>query len=126
GTTPNPFNSIEYRTWIPLSSSLTFKRVKSKKPSQVAFSGKLFLTPLPPPTGIKLHLYGAKTAEPAPDYTMPSLAGVQGKGKYIQTFPLNNKGAFSTIVRPKPKTHKLFFQMRFEGYLYASGCAGPS
>jgi hypothetical protein len=125
GTTPDTFHWIEYRTWIPLASSLTFKRVKSKKPSQVAFSGRLVLSHLPPPAGIRLHLYRAKTDKPAPDFTMPSLAGVQGKSKYTETPPLNSKGMFS-IVRLKPKKHKFFFQLRFENYLYASGCAGPS
>ncbi|MGZ4318195.1 MAG: hypothetical protein ACXVFC_00515 [Gaiellaceae bacterium] len=125
GTTPDTFHWIEYRTWVPLSSSLTFKRVKSKKSSQVAFSGKLVLGHLAPPAGVRLHLYRAKTAKPAPDFTMPSLAGVQGQGTFTQTPPLNSKGMFS-IVRLKPKKHKLFFQMRFEGYVYNSGCAGPS
>jgi hypothetical protein len=118
--TPNVAATIEYRTFVGLPSSLTFKRAKSKA-SQVAFTGKLAIAGLNP-AGVRLHLYSSTKRQPAPNFTIATAAGLFGTGKAIRTKPLKSTGRYS-ISRKRPKgKKKTYFQMRFEDYLLR----GPS
>ena len=126
-TTVNPSGTVEWRTFVGLPSSLTFKKAKSKK-SQVAFSGALAIAGLNP-TGIRLHLYISTKAQPAPNYTLGTVNGLFGTGKPVSTKALKRNGKY-LIARKKPKGKKRFYQMRFENYLLvpSSGdnCEGAS
>ena len=128
GTIPNPAGTLEWRTYVGLPSSLTFKRVKSK-PSLVAFAGKLVIAGLNP-AGVKLHLYSSTKPQPAPNFTLGTAAGLFGTGKFARTKAVKSNGKYS-VSRKRPKgKKKTLFQMRFEDYvLLPSGggnCEGPS
>ena len=126
-TTVNPTGTVEWRTYVGLPSSLTFKRAKSKA-SQVKFTGALSVAGLNP-SGVRLHLYSATKAQPAPNYTLGTAAGLFGNGKFVSTKRIKSNGKYS-ITRKRPKGKKRFYQMRFEDYLLvpSSGdnCEGPS
>ena len=126
-TTVNPSGTVEWRTFVGLPSSLTFKKAKSKR-SQVAFSGALAIAGLNP-TGIRLNLYISTKAQPAPNYTLGTVNGLFGTGKPVRTKGLKRSGKYS-IARKKPKGKKRFYQMRFENYLLVpsggDNCEGPS
>src|SRR5438132_254620 len=124
----DPAGTVEWRTYVGLPSSLTFKRAKSKA-SQVAFSGALTIAGLNP-GGIKLHLYSSTKAQPAPNYTLGTPNGLFGTGKFVSTKGVKSNGKYS-IARKKPKgKKKTFYQMRFENYLLVpstgDNCEGPS
>ena len=113
---PNPAGTVEWRTWVGLPQSLTFKRVKSKTTAVVKFAGVLII-PGVSAAGIQANLYSSKKANPAPN------AVSAGTGKRIaRTKKLTANGKY-TLSRPKVKA-KTFFQMRFENY--GITCAGPS
>jgi len=124
--TPNPAGTNEWRTFVGLPSSLTFKKAKSKR-GQVAFSGSLAIAGLNP-RGIKLRMYYSAKAQPAPNYSLGTAAGLFGTGKAVSTKPVKSNGKYS-ISRKKPKG-KRFYQMRFENYLLVpsggDNCEGPS
>lgn len=126
-TTVNPAGTVEWRTYVGLPSSLSFKKAKSKK-SQVAFSGALSIAGLNP-RGVKLHLYSSTKAQPAPNYTLGTVSGLFGTGKAVSTKGIKSSGKYS-IARKKPKGKKRFYQMRFENYLLVpsggDNCEGPS
>jgi len=126
-TTVNPTGTVEWRTYVGLPSSLTFKKAKSKK-SQVALAGTLAIAGLNP-SGIRLHLYSSTKAQPAPNYTLGTVAGLFGTGKPASTKGVKRTGKYS-ITRKKPKGKKRFYQMRFENYLLVpstgDNCEGPS
>ncbi len=127
-TTANPAGTVEWRTYVGLPSSLTFKRAKSKA-SQVAFTGALSIAGLNP-GGIKLHLYSSTKAQPAPNYTLGTPNGLFGTGKFVSTKGVKSNGKYS-IARKRPKGKKnTFYQMRFENYLLVpstgDNCEGPS
>jgi hypothetical protein len=126
-TTVNPAGTVEWRTFVGLPSSLTFKKAKSKR-SQVAFSGALAIAGLNP-AGVRLHLYISTKAQPAPNYTLGTVNGLFGTGKFVSTKGLKRSGKYS-IARKKPKGKKRFYQMRFENYLLVpsggDNCEGPS
>jgi hypothetical protein len=112
---PNPAGTVEWRTWVGLPQTLTFKRVKSK-PAIVTFAGVMVI-PGVSAAGIQLNLYSSTKANPAPNTVSP------GTGKRIaKTKKLKANGKY-TISRPKVKA-KTFFQLRFEGY--GIKCTGPS
>ena len=127
-TTVNPAGTVEWRTYIGLPSSLTFKRAKSKA-SQVAFSGALSIAGLNP-AGIKLHLYYATKAQPAPNYTLGTVNGLFGTGRFASTKGIKSNGKYSIARKRAKGKKKTFYQMRFENYLLvpSSGdnCEGPS
>jgi hypothetical protein len=126
-TTPNPAGTVEWRTYIGLPSTLSFKKAKSAK-GKVAFSGALTVAGLNP-RGIKLHLYYGTKAQPAPDYSLGTLAGLFGTGKAKSTKGIKSNGKYSITIK-KPKGKKRFYQMRFENYLLVpsggDNCEGPS
>jgi hypothetical protein len=126
-TTVNSVGTVEWRTYVGLPSSLSFKRAKSKA-SQVKFTGALSIAGLNP-SGIRLHLYASTKAQPAPNYTLGTVNGLFGTGKFVRTKAVKSKGKYS-ITRKRPKGKKRFYQMRFEDYILvpASGdnCEGPS
>jgi hypothetical protein len=127
-TTVNPAGTVEWRTFVGLPSALTFKRAKSKA-SQVAFTGALSIAGLNP-RGIKLHLYWSTKAQPAPNFTLGTEAGLFGTaGKPANTKGIKSSGKYS-ITRKRPKGKKRFWQMRFEDYLLVpsngDNCEGPS
>jgi hypothetical protein len=127
-TTVNPAGTVEWRTYVGLPSSLSFKRAKSKA-SQVGFSGALAIAGLNP-AGIKLHLYSSTKAQPAPNYMLGTPNGLFGTGKFVSTKGVKSKGKYS-IARKRPKGKKrTFYQMRFENYLLVpstgDNCEGPS
>jgi hypothetical protein len=127
-TTVNPAGTIEYRSFVGLPSSLTFKRAKSKA-SQVTFTGALSIAGLNP-SGVKLHLYSSTKAQPAPNYTLGTAAGLFGTGKFVSTKGIKSNGKYS-ITRKRPKGKKpTYYQMRFENYLLVpsggDNCEGPS
>jgi len=126
-TTVNPAGTVEWRTFVGLPSSLTFKKAKSKK-GQIAFSGALTIAGLNP-KGVRLNLYSSTKAQPAPNYTLGTVNGLFGTGKFVRTKGLKSNGKYS-ITRKKPKGKKRFYSMRFENYLLvpSSGdnCEGPS
>jgi hypothetical protein len=112
---PNPAGTVEWRTYVGLPQTLTFKRVKSK-PAIVTFTGVLTI-PGVSSSGIFLNLYSSKKAQPAPN------AVSAGTGKRVtRTKKLTTSGKY-TISRPKVKA-KTFFQMRFENF--GIDCIGPS
>jgi hypothetical protein len=125
-TTVNPAGTVEWRTFVGLPSSLTFKRAKSKA-SQVAFTGAISIAGLNP-RGIRLHLYASTKAQPAPNYTLGTAAGLFGTGKFVRTKGVKANGKYS-ISRKRAKK-KTLYQMRFEDYILflPSGdkCEGPS
>jgi hypothetical protein len=127
-TTVNPAGTVEWRTYVGLPSSLTFKKAKSKKKSLFPFTGALSVAGLNP-KGIRLHLYTSTKAQPAPNYTLATITGLFGSGKAVSTKGVKSNGKYS-ITRKKPKGKKRFYQMRFEDYLLVpSGgdkCEGPS
>ena len=113
--TPNPAATVEWRTYVGLPSSLTFKRAKSK-PSLVTFAGTLHVEGLGP-RGVKLHLYSSPKLQPAPNFSLATAAGLFGNGKFVKTKALKNNGKYS-ISRKRPNgKKKTYFQMRFEDYL---------
>jgi hypothetical protein len=123
GTVPNPAGIVEYRSYVGLPSSLTFKRAKSKA-SLVTFTGKLSVAGLSP-AGIKLDLYQSPKPQPAPNFSLATLAGLLGSAPKnpVRTRALKKTGKYS-ITRKRPKGKKrTIFQMRFEDYLL-SGPAG--
>ena len=125
-TTVNPVGTVEYRSYVGLPSSLSFKRAKSKA-SLVAFTGVISIAGLNP-TGIKLHLYSSTKAQPAPNWTLGTSAGLFGTGKAASTKGVKRTGKYS-ISRKRPKK-KTLYQMRFENYLLVpsggDNCEGPS
>jgi hypothetical protein len=123
GTTPNPAGTVEYRTYVGLDSSLTFKKAKSRKASLVAFTGKLKVRGLST-RGIKLDLFYSTMSHPAPNLLNPSKAGILGKSRFGRSGAVTKTGAYS-LSRPKPKK-KRFFQAIFWGYERSPGCQGPS
>ena len=126
-TTVNPAGTVEWRSFSGLPSSLTFKKAKSK-PSQVAFTGALTIAGLNP-RGVRLHLYSSTKAQPGPNYTLGTVTGLFGTGKFVSTKGVKSNGKYS-ITRKKPKGKRRFYQMLFENYLLvpSSGdnCEGPS
>jgi hypothetical protein len=122
GTSPNAAGTVEFRTYVGLPSSLTFKRVKSK-PRFVKFAGKLSIAGLNV-GGVKLDLYYAATPKPAPNFGSPSKAGITGHGKVVRTKALKSSGAYS-ITRPKVRK-RTYFQMRLEDEWALTSCQGPS
>jgi hypothetical protein len=112
---PNPAGTVEWRTWVGLPQSLTFKRVKSSS-AIVKFAGVMVI-PGVSSAGIRLDLFSSKKANPAPN------AVSAGTGKRIaRTIKLKANGKY-TISRPKVKA-TTFFQMRFQNY--GITCTGPS
>jgi hypothetical protein len=127
---PNPAGTVEWRNYVGLPSSLTFKRAKSKA-SLVAFSGQLKIAGLNP-GGIKLHLYSGPKTPVAPNDTLGTTVGLFGAAgnSFVKTKPLKSSGKYS-VSRKRPKgKKKTYFQMRFEDYdlLPSNGdkCEGPS
>jgi hypothetical protein len=128
-TTVNPAGTVEWRTYVGLPSSLSFKKAKSKK-SQVAFTGALAIAGLNP-AGIRLNLYTSTKAQPAPNYTLGTVNGLFGTGKPVRTKAVKSNGKYSiTRKKPKGKNKKRFYQMRFENYLLVpsggDNCEGAS
>ena len=126
--TPNPTATVEWRTYVGLPSSVTFKRARSKS-SVVTFKGALHVEGLRP-TGVRLHLYSATKAPPSPNFSLGTAAGLFGYGKFARTKAVKSNGKYS-ITRKRPKGKKpTFFQMRFEDYLLSlqsgDNCDGPS
>jgi hypothetical protein len=115
-TVPNVAGTVEWRTYVGLPSSLTFKRVKSR--TGLKFGGVLRVTGVSP-KGIKLRLYYAKKPNPAPNAVRGSAKGA----KVARTAGLPSSGKYS-IKRPSVKA-KTYFQMRFENYLLDT-CSPPS
>ena len=112
---PNPPGTVEWRTWVGLPQSLTFKRVKSSS-AIVKFAGAMVI-PGVSTAGIRVDLYSSKKANPAPN------AISAGTGKRVaRTGKLTANGKY-TISRPKVKA-KTYFQMRFQNY--GIKCTGPS
>jgi hypothetical protein len=112
---PNPAGTVEWRTWVGLPQTLTFKRVKS--PSAIVKFAGVMVIPGVSAAGIRLDLYSSKKANPAPN------AASAGTGKRIaRTSKLKANGKY-TISRPKVKA-TTFFQMRFQNY--GITCTGPS
>jgi hypothetical protein len=126
-TTVNPAGTVEWRTYVGLPSSLTFKKAKSKR-SRLAFSGALTIAGLNP-SGIRLHLYSSTKAQPAPNYTLGTVNGLFGTGKFKSTKGVKRNGKYSITIK-KPKGKKRFYSMRFENYLLVpsggDNCEGPS
>jgi hypothetical protein len=112
---PNPAGTIEWRTWVGLPSSLTFKRVKSR--TGLKFAGALHVTGISSKR-VRLRLYYGKKANPAPN----AVSGGDLKAKQARTARLPASGKY-TIKRPAVKV-RTFFQMRFEDY--ETDCAPPS
>jgi hypothetical protein len=108
--TPNPAGTIEWRTYVGIPSSLSFRRMRSK--AGVKFGGALHVTGLSP-KNIRLRLYYGRKSQPASDT----------KAKVARTARLPASGKYS-ILRPGVKV-RTFFQMRFEGYSL-SVCEAPS
>jgi hypothetical protein len=127
GTVPNPSGTIEFRSYVGLPSSLTFKRAKSKS-SLVTFTGKLSIAGLNP-AGVKLHLYSSTKPQAAPNYSLGTAAGLFGTGKFVSTKGVKGNGNYS-ITRKRPKGKKRYYQMSFENYLLVpsggDNCEGPS
>src|SRR5205807_8611851 len=100
-TTVNPGGTVEWRNYVGLPSSLTFKRAKSKS-SLVAFSGQLKIAGLNP-AGIRLHLYWATKPQPAPNYTLGTATGLFGAigNKFASTKGVKSTGKYS-ISRKRP------------------------
>jgi hypothetical protein len=126
--TVNPAATVEWRNYIGLPSSLTIKRAKSKA-SLVAFKGVLAVAGINP-AGVRLNLYSSTKTQPAPNFTLGTVAGLFGNGKAVRTKAVKRDGKYS-ISRKRPKGKKrTYFQMRFEDYvLRTSGgepCEGPS
>jgi hypothetical protein len=120
GATANPAGTVESRTWAGLPSTITFKRVHFK---YLKFVGHVSIHGLNT-NGLRATLYYGRSARPAPNYTHPSKAGVEGNAvKGATTAPL--KGSYYFIARWKVKRPN-FFQMRFGQYQLAGGCQGPS
>jgi hypothetical protein len=126
-TTVNPAGTVEWRTYVGLPSSLSIKKAKSRR-SQLAFSGALTIAGLNP-RGIRLHLYSSTKAQPAPNYTLGTVNGLFGTGKFRSTKGIKSNGKYS-IAFKKPKGKKRFYAMRFENYLLVpsggDNCEGPS
>ncbi len=115
GTAPNPTQTLEWRTYVGLPSSLTFKRVKSR--IGLKFAGR-FSVPGVRLTTIRLRLYAGKKPNPAPNATSG------GTGKLVaRTARLPSSGKYS-IKRPSVRV-KTYFQVRFEFYV-VKPCAPPS
>jgi hypothetical protein len=112
---PNPAGTNEWRTYVGLPQTLTFKRVTSKS-SVVSFAGRLSIFDVSG-KGIRLRLYAGKKANPAPNAT----SGPTGKS-VARTKSLPPAGKY-TISRPQVKV-ATFFQLRFENYV--TGCNAPS
>jgi len=107
--TPNLAATNEWRTYVGLPQSLTFKRTRSRE--GVTFAGALKVTGLNP-SGIRLHLYYGKKPSPITDLN----------AKLLRTRAVKANGKYTITVRPvKVKT---YFQMRFESYV--TQCRGPS
>jgi hypothetical protein len=112
---PNPAGTVEYRTWVGLPQSLTFKRVKSSA-GTVKFAGVLMI-PGVSSADIRVDLYSSKKANPAPN----TISAGTGK-RVARTGKLKTNGKY-TISRSKVKA-KTYFQMRFQNY--GIKCTGPS
>jgi hypothetical protein len=111
---PNVAGTAEWRTYVGLPQSLTFKRVKSR--NGVKFTGTWHVEGVRT-TNIRLRLYSGKKSQPAPN------AVSLGTGKFVaRTRPLTARGKYS-ITRARVKI-RTFFQMRFESY--ATDCTTPS
>jgi len=124
GNVPDAASTVEVRTYVGLPSSLTLKRLKSKKSSIVKFSGKLAVSGISP-TGLKLDLYWSTGSKPAADFTNPSLVGITGKTKKpARTKAAKANGSYSA-TRPKVKK-KSRFQARLEDEWALQSCQGPS
>jgi hypothetical protein len=115
--TPNAAGTVEWRTYLGLPQTLTFRRVKSK-PSLVTFAGALSI-PAVGTTNVRLHLYYGKKPGPAPT----AVSGGDPKAKFVRTRALR-RGRY-TISRPRVRA-KTFFQMRFEDYGLKCTGASPS
>jgi hypothetical protein len=113
---PNPAGTSEWRTYVGIPSSLSFKRAKRR--TGLKFGGALHVTGITP-KGIKLRLYYAKKPNPAPNAVRASAKGA----KIVRTAGLPSTGKYS-IKRPSVKA-KTYFQMRFENYLL-NACSPPS
>jgi hypothetical protein len=113
--TVNAAGTNEWRTYVGLPQTLTFKRVTSKS-SVVSFAGRLSIFDVSG-KGIRLRLYAGKKANPAPNAT----SGPTGKS-VARTKSLPPAGKY-TISRPQVKV-ATFFQLRFENYV--TGCNAPS
>jgi hypothetical protein len=113
---PNPAGTIEWRTYVGIPSSLTFKRLKSR--AGLKFGGVLRVAGVTP-RGIRLRLYFAKKPNPAPN----AVRGPATGAKVARTAGLPSSGKYS-IKRPRVKA-RTYFQMRFENYLLDS-CSPPS
>jgi len=112
GTTPNPAQTVEWRTYVALPSSLSFKRVKSR--IGLKFAGALRIAGVNT-KGIRLRLYAGKKPNPAPNATS------DGTGKLVmRTAKLTSGGRYS-IKRPSVRV-KTYFQMRFEFYVLKGEC----
>jgi hypothetical protein len=125
--TVNPAATVEWRNYVGLPSSLTIKRAKSKA-SLVAFKGALAVAGLTP-AGVRLNLYSSTKTQPAPNFTLGTVAGLFGNGKAVRTKAVKRDGKYS-ISRKRPKGKKrTYFQVRFEDYVLNAGgepCEGPS
>jgi len=108
--TANPAATNEWRTYVGLPQSLTFKRVASK--NGISFAGLLTI-PGVNLTTIRLRLYAGKKAQPAPN----AIAGGSGKA-VARSRPAKASGKY-TITRPQVKV-RTFFQIRFESYQLSS------
>jgi hypothetical protein len=113
---PNPAGTIEWRTYVGLPASLTFKRVSSK--IGLKFAGQLRIAGVTP-RGIRVSVYYAKKPNPAPNAVHGKAAGA----KAVRTARLPTSGKY-LIKRPGVRA-KTYFQARFENYLLNS-CAPPS
>jgi hypothetical protein len=112
--TANLAGTNEWRTYVGLPQSLTFKRVASK--TGISLAGILKI-PGVNLTTIRLRLYAGKKAQPAPNAT----SGGTGKAVARSRAPKSN-GKY-TLLRP-PVQARTFFQMRFENYI--TKCNPPS
>jgi hypothetical protein len=123
GTVPNAAGTQEVRTLAALPSSITFKRVKFKF---VKFVGHISMNGVGV-GGKRATLFYGRGKNPAPNYTRPSKAGVEGARRAANTTPLKGNYFFVARFRVKVPT---YFQMRFGGqgtnYQRPGGCTGPS
>jgi len=120
GTVANPAGMVESRTWAGLPATITFKRVHFK---YLKFVGHVSMHGLKT-NGLRATLYYGRRYRPAPNYTHPGAAGLQGNDtKGANTTPL--KGSYYFIARWRVK-RPTYFQMRFGQYQFAGGCLGPS
>jgi hypothetical protein len=112
--TPNAPQTVEWRTYVGLPSSLTLTKARAKKGFKLV--GRLSVTGLRPDK-IRLGAYAGKKKGPAPTATS------SGTGKRVaRSAGLPKSGKYS-IRRPAVK-FTTYFQTRFENYV--TTCTGPS